>query len=332
MVDRGGISKPSGLTERREEQADVLEIALVNNMPDGAVEDTENQFCRLLSTVTDGIPVHVRFYTLPSVPRTPKLQRYIEERYTSFNSLFSLSVDGAIITGTEPHQPDLTKEPYWPEMVELLNWSEENTNSTILSCLAAHAGVLHSDGIVRTPLPDKQFGVFEYRKASLHPLTTGAREVMRFPHSRWNGVQEEALRLAGYSVLTRSNEAGVDAFIKERKKALFVHFQGHPEYEARTLLKEYRRDVRRYLKGEREKYPSLPHGYFDGDMMDALVKFRAKALVRRAEETMEMFPAETSFAALRNGWQESATQIYRNWLGHLACRKEGRRSTSVSVG
>jgi homoserine O-succinyltransferase/O-acetyltransferase len=328
----GVYQGPSEMTDQREEQTKVLEIALVNNMPDGAVEDTENQFCRLLSSVTDGIPVHVRFYTLPSVSRTPKLHRYIEEHYTSFDSLFSHSVDGAIITGTEPRQPDLKKESYWPEMVDLLNWSEENTNSTILSCLAAHAGILHIDGIVRTPLPDKQFGVFEYQKASGHPLTTGGREVMRFPHSRWNGVQEEALRSAGYSVLTRSNECGVDIFVKERKKALFVHFQGHPEYEARTLLKEYRRDVRRYLKGEREKYPSLPRGYFDGAMVDALVKFRAIALVQRTEETMEMFPGETSFAALRNGWQESATQIYGNWLGYLAGRKRDRRSTSVSVG
>ena len=50
-------------------------------------------------------------------------------------------------------------------------------------------------------------------------------------------------------MLTRSADAGVDTFIKQRKK-LFVFFQGHPEYESDTLLREYRRDMGRYFRGE----------------------------------------------------------------------------------
>jgi homoserine O-succinyltransferase len=51
------------------------------------------------------------------------------------------------------------------------------------------------------------------------------------PHSRWNEIPEEALLACGYRVLTRSEDAGVDAFVKQRN-SLFVFFQGHPEYDA----------------------------------------------------------------------------------------------------
>ena len=45
--------------------------------------------------------------------------------------------------------------------------------------------------------------------------------------------------------------------------SLFLFLQGHPEYEAGTLLREYRRDIARFLRGEREHYPAVPQGYFD---------------------------------------------------------------------
>jgi homoserine O-succinyltransferase len=312
-------------------QGDSLEIALVNNMPDGAVEDTESQFCRLLSAATNGMPVHVRLYTLPHVPRGQRLKQYLSDNYANFDDLFNRRFDGAIITGTEPRQPNLRHEPYWPEMVDLLTWSEENTASTILSCLAAHAGVLHSDGIVRSPLPEKHFGVFEYQKSCEHALTSGAADPIRFPHSRWNDLKEDALKSAGYSVLTSSSESGVDSFVKEKKKSLFVHFQGHPEYGHQTLLKEYRRDVRRYLRQERDTYPSLPRGYFDKKVTVLLDNFRTKAVVERREATMEVFPDGRVFDALQNGWQESANQIYRNWLQYLVFRKTDRPTKSVAM-
>ena len=103
-----------------------------------------------------------------------------------------------IITGTEPRRPNLRDEPYWPRLTEALDWAERNTSSTVLSCLAAHAGVLHSDGIGRHPLSDKQFGVFDFTKTANHLLTGGTGEPVRFPHSRWNEVQADELTACGY--------------------------------------------------------------------------------------------------------------------------------------
>src|SRR5439155_3718197 len=105
----------------------------------------------------------------------------------------------------------------------------------------------------------------------------------RIPHSRWNSVSEEDLVSRGYSVLTRIAGGGVDAFIKD-ENSLFVFFQGHPEYEADTLLREYRRDVSRYLNNEAAAYPSIPLGYFDSNTEDVLTALRDKAMSCRSEE------------------------------------------------
>ncbi len=115
---------------------------------------------------------------------------------------------------------------------------------------------------------------------------------MRFPHSRWNEVREDALSACGYDVLTQSALAGVDLFAKQKRKSLFVHFQGHPEYSSRTLMKEYRRDIKRFLRQERETYPTMPHGYFDAAATKLLTEFQETALARPARRADGVFPGK----------------------------------------
>ena len=106
-------------------------------------------------------------------------------------------------------------------------------------------------------LPTKRFGLFEFVQTGDDPMLDGIRSPMRVPHSRWNDLAESDLRAHGYEVLTRSGEAGVDIFAKQWN-SLFVFLQGHPEYDADTLFREYRRDMTRYLRGERDDLPGLP--------------------------------------------------------------------------
>ncbi len=299
----------------------VTKIALINNMPDAALEDTELQFFELLETAALEIPVHVELYSLPGLPRGDRAAEHLRKFYSSTNELLDRKFDGAIFTGTEPRQADLRNEPYWSSLTNIFEWAERSTTSTILSCLAAHAGVLHSDGITRQPLSDKQFGVFEYERTSNHQLTRGFGDLVRFPHSRWNEVRGEALTSCGYTVLTQSLEAGVDMFVKKKRTSLFVHFQGHPEYGARTLMKEYRRDIRRFLRRERPTYPSMPQGYFSVSAEKLLDDFRKDALTDRREDLMQSFPEEALTATLRNIWQSSATSVYQNWLQYIATNK-----------
>jgi homoserine O-succinyltransferase len=122
-------------------------------------------------------------------------------------------------------------------------------------------------------------------------------------------------------VLTQSTEGGVDSFLKKKKRSLFVHFQGHPEYGAQTLLKEYRRDIKRFLRAERETYPSMPKGYFDLAATRLLTDFRDIVLSDRREELMEGFPEAALVGTLQKTWHSSATTIYRNWLRYVISKK-----------
>jgi homoserine O-succinyltransferase len=290
-------------------------------MPDTALEDTEMQFFELLDFAAADIPVFLNLYSLAGVPRAERGQQHVSSFYRSTCELSSAQFDAVIMTGTEPKQPNLRNEPYWSALTNVLDWAESNTASTVLSCLAAHAGVLYSDGINRHPLSDKQFGVFDFAKTVNHQLSNGTGERIRFPHSRWNEVQADALAACGYVVLTQSGDGGVDSFVKKKKRSLFVHFQGHPEYGAQTLLKEYRRDIKRFLRNERENYPTMPKGYFDAAGAKLLTDFRNVVLSNRREDLMSGFPEAAVVGTLQKTWQSSATIIYRNWLQYVLMKK-----------
>ncbi|PYT87265.1 MAG: homoserine O-succinyltransferase [Acidobacteria bacterium] len=309
-----------------------IQIALINNMPDPALEDTESQFFDLLEKAAGRFPVRVKLYSLPTIPRGGRGKQHLKNFYWDLDDLWGSRFDGVIITGTEPRQANLREEPYWPTMVDVFDWAEKHTASTVFSCLAAHAVVLHRDGISRHPLADKQFGIFDERRERDHLLTSGTSEHMRFPHSRWNELREDALISCGYSVLTKSKEAGVNLFVKMTKKSLFVHFQGHPEYSAGTLAKEYRRDVRRFLRQERQTYPSMPHGYFDATAARALSEFKEWALSRPHEGLMTKFPEA---AVLDNGgenpWRTVAVRIYRNWLQYVVSERTARTACATAA-
>ena len=307
-----------------------VRIALVNNMPDAALEDTEMQFLELLDTASGDMPVRLSLHSLPGVPRGERGKQHLEKHYFDLQDLWHRRIDALIVTGTEPRQPDLRQEPYWQELTEVLDWAEDHTASTVLSCLAAHAGVLHSDGVQRQPLSDKRFGVFESAGLVSHELTRHAARPMRFPHSRWNEVREESLMACGYSILTSSPQAGADLFVKRKKNSLFVHFQGHPEYGSQTLLKEYRRDIKRFLRQERPTYPTMPYGYFDRATERLLVNFQESALAHPREEQMLYFPESLVADSLQNAWGASAVTIYCNWLYYVRSRA-GEKSAFAAI-
>jgi homoserine O-succinyltransferase len=306
----------------RESDSNCLEIGLVNNMPDAALDATERQFRTLLGAAADGIAVRLTLYTLPEVPRTD-FGRHQVSGYASLDELWERPLDGLIVTGTEPLAADLKDEPFWGSLTRVLEWAEQNTHSTVLSCLAAHAGILHIDGIVRRPLGGKRFGVFECERVGDHPLMATAPSRLRMPHSRWNEIPEEALMACGYRVLTRSEDAGVDAFVKQRK-SLFVFFQGHPEYEAVTLLLEHRRDIGRFLRGDTDTYPPMPKGYLDEDTIDVLTALQARALTDRREELLAEFPTALAAGKVTNTWRSTAVSLYHNWLLYICAQKELR--------
>jgi homoserine O-succinyltransferase len=296
-----------------------IHIGLVNNMPDSALEATERQFRTLLCEAAEDIAVHLSLFSIPEVPRSEKARHRISASYSSISALWDSHLDGLIVTGTEPISRNLIDEPFWTSLTQVIEWAEHNTHSSVWSCLAAQAAVLRISGIARRPLGDKLFGVFECEKQSDHVLTAGVQSRFWMPHSRWNDIPEDDLSACGYRVLTRLKMGIVDGFVRQGKN-LLVFFQGHPEYDAASLLLEYRRDIRRFLGRERDLYPGMPHGYFDADATNALTVLRARAETNRCEQAFADFPASIQ-AAVRSTWRPDAVRFYRNWLRYLSEQK-----------
>lgn len=313
-----------------ERSSRMLTIGLINNMPDSALEATERQFISLLDSASDGVSICLRFYALPGVPRGEQAAAHIAKSYADIEEMWERQLDGLIVTGREPLTPNLADEPYWEGFTRVLEWAREHTASTIWSCLAAHAAVLHMDGIGRIRSKQKQCGVYDCARAMDHVLTAGAPSRFRLPHSRWNGLAEQDLRDCGYRILTQAPEAGVDSFVKQ-EKSLFVFFQGHPEYEANTLLLEYRRDIGRYFRREAAAYPSIPRGYFDADTELALAELGQEARLFPREELIREVSAVLEKAPVDNSWQSTASCVYRNWISYLSAQKKHRlQAGSVS--
>ena len=302
-------SRPVGSGERHH-----LVIGLVNNMPDGALDSTERQFRGLLHAASDNLSMSLRYFSLPGLPRGPQGQDYVSQRYENISELWSRPLDGLIVTGTEPRATLLEDEPYWPALRDLVDQVNDHAITTIWSCLAAHAAVFHMDGIRRRPLREKLSGVFECRKTIDHEIVAHAPSRWCVPHSRENELPEEELTSKGYRVVSMSPEVGADMFIQEGK-ALSIFLQGHLEYDPDALFREYRRDVRRFLAGERGNYPAMPCGYFDADTAAALAAFQEQAIRRRGTEALLQFPERSGNLAW--AWRDPAVRVYTNWLSYI---------------
>jgi len=294
-----------------------LTIGLVNNMPDSALKATERQFARLLSGAAGRARINFHCFSLPSVSRSAAARAHIDREYTDISDLGQLRIDGLIVTGAEPNGCTLPQETLWRELTDIIDWAKTNTRSTIWSCLAAHAAVLHLDGIERHRLPAKCSGIQLCTKLSEDWLMRGLRGWLKVPHSRLNEVRESELIARGYQVLSRSDAAGVDIFAKQFQSR-FIFFQGHPEYDALSLQREYMRDLARYLAGERDDYPAIPANYFDAASEAQLKAFEVRAKTRRDPTLAAELPGLTLRGDIAAG--VAAHVILRNWLAFLGRR------------
>lgn len=292
-----------------------LNIGLINNMPDPALKATERQFMKLLQAASGPRRIRFHCFSLPSVKRSPEARWHVESEYSDIADLKRQKFDGLIVTGAEPVTPRLDQEPYWRDLTDIIDWAKSNTRSTIWSCLAAHAAVLHLDGIERQRLPIKCSGVFDCQPVTADPLTRAAPAPLKVSHSRLNEVTENDLAKHGYEVLTRSAQAGVDIFVRQYASR-FVFFQGHPEYDALSLQREYLRDIGRFLARERETYPAVPVSYFDAATEEKLARFEKRAKHQCHPALASELPALDLRSDIAAG--SAAAAIFKNWLGFLA--------------
>jgi homoserine O-succinyltransferase len=98
----------------------------------------------------------------------------------------------------------------------------------------------------------------------------------------------------------------------------YVFLQGHPEYFADTLLREYRRDVRRFLSGAAEVYPTVPQDYLSSSSVEAAIRFSVHAKRNRLSQTAAAFPEMELDPGLGHAWEESANVFATNWMSRVA--------------
>ncbi len=104
---------------------------------------------------------------------------------------------------------------------------------------------------------------------------------------------------------------------REQGESSFVLCQGHPEYGTLSLLREYRRDVRRALFGRGAvPYPHLPDRYLSQDAAERLNDFAARAQRPWADprELWASFPYDEVAQTVENTWAPASALLYRNWL------------------
>ena len=300
-----------------------IELGILNKMPDAALERTERQFFALLGAAAQNLLVRVRFFSLSTMPRDSSGREHLRRHaYTPAAEIPDWNLDALIVTGTEPRAAELRLEPYWSELAEIFDWVAGEGPSTIFSCLAAHAAALHYDGIERRSLEEKCFGVFDHVVSRNDALTQNLSSPFKIAHSRWNELAESDLAQCGYRILTRSEEAGVELFVKRGRTDL-LFCQGHPEYDASGLAREYRRDVKRWLACETETWPLLPKNYFSPAETLALDQFRIRAAFARSETLMAEFPSLGRKPDSR--WNVPGAAIFGAWLKSIVEKKRTER-------
>ncbi len=293
-----------------------LHIGLLNMMPDAALHVTEQQYMRLVGSCNQIVQFYMHPFTVPGLARGAEVQAYIDRYYDTFEQLQGEGLDALIVTGANVTNPALHFEPFWEPLQEVLAWASEHVASVLCSCLATHALLQLKHGIERRRLPRKQWGVFSHRvRDRAHPLLRDVNTRFDMPHSRWNEVTAEQLEQAGLHILIDSEEAGVQMAVSP-DHFRFVYFQGHPEYFRNSLLKEYKREVLRYINGEIEEPPPQPENYFSAEAahIDKLFLMEAMA-ARRAGKPIPPFPEWQLEPHLDNTWGDTGKALFNNWLG-----------------
>lgn len=274
------------MTDKRALSQDIrpLKIAILNLMPTKII--TETQLMRLLSNS----PLQLEITLVITSTYTPKNTpaEHLSSFYKDFNEIRNEKFDGLIITGAPLEDKDFQDVSYWKEFCAILDWAKKNVYSCFYICWGALAGLYYHYGIPKVAFKEKLSGVFE-QKTLLpnHPLLRGFNEVFLAPHSRFSGIDKEALKKCpDVDILCESEKAGVCIAASHDMRHIFV--TGHPEYDVDTLANEYFRDIAKGMD------IAVPENYF---------------------------PQDDPKNPPSNRWKAHANLLYANWLNYFVYQR-----------
>ena len=306
------------LDQSRAAQQDIreLHVGIMNLMPDAALQATERQFMRMVGSCNRIAQFKIHLFSATGIPRGEAAAKHIQTYYEPFEKIKSSGLDALILTGANPVQVDMTQEPFWDEMLEVVDWAKSHVSSVLCSCLASHALVKQFYGIERYKLPQKRWGVYSHRiTRESHPLTANINTRFDAPHSHVYEVNADQLRGKNLRVLALSEQADFHLATSE-DGFRFIFFQGHPEYDVVSLFKEYKREVTRFVQGVIADYPPFPEHTFSAVAATMLNEFRQSVESSGIDSrSMGNFPEEQVLPLLDNTWSDTGKAVVNNWLG-----------------
>jgi homoserine O-succinyltransferase/O-acetyltransferase len=256
-----------------------LKVAILNLMPTKIA--TETQLLRLLSN--SALQVEVTLLHTATHDSKNTDAEHLLRHYVTFKDVEKDKFDGLIITGAPVEQMPFEEVEYWDELKDVMDWAEENVESTFHICWGAQAALYHRYGVPKYDLPRKMFGVFEHRVlARTENVMRGFDDIFLAPHSRHTEIRRaDVEQIADLNILAESEEAGLYILGTRDGRHLFI--TGHSEYDPFTLKAEYDRDVNKGLPIH------VPKNYYPNDD-----------------------PKQTPTVR----WRGHANLLYSNWLNY----------------
>lgn len=297
-----------------------LNIGLINMMPDAALKPTEQQFLRLLAGCN--IPIKLYLFSIEGLKRSKLGQQHIEDHYSNFKHLERLQqrqeLHALIISGSNVPLGAMSDSPFWSGLTQVFNLLCKHYIPTLFTCLATHAALEFFYKQKRQPLPEKCWGIFQHYLASEHTLLNQVDKTVYVPHSRFNTITLEQFEAANITPLIKSDEVGVHLAVCNSYP--FTFFQGHPEYDAISLLKEYKREIILFYQGQRSNYPIIPANYLQANATKLLIKFKASFIHQiksKQEQILAQFPEENITSQIKNSWFHSGSTVINNWVNQI---------------
>lgn len=291
-----------------------LNIGLLNLMPDAVLAATERQWMRLCASCDDVVS-YVYPFAVDAPDRSDSAQAHIARCYDTLSTVKQRGLDLLIVTGANPTSSDITQETFWQPLVDIVTWARQRGCLVVCSCLATHAVVKAFYGIDRVRLPHKCWGVYPHALLEpYHPFVQDVATSWHAPHSHTYSVTRQQLEDVGVCVLVDGVDAGVYVAVSQNPLE-FLFLQGHPEYDANSLLKEFKREVQRFRDDAIPRFPRVPEHCFGDDAIETIAQFRS-AIVRAKATGSRLpdFPEAQLEADLQHVWRATGHRLFGNVL------------------
>lgn len=255
-----------------------LEFGLLNLMPNK--ERTETQFARLIGATP--LQINLSLVRITEHQSKHTSEDYLNTFYQTWEEVKERKFDGFIVTGAPVANLPFEEVRYWPEMLEIMEWTRTNVHHTMFICWGAQAALHHFHGARRYRMEQKAFGVYRHQIINPRsPFLRGMSDNPMIPVSRYNDIDRTSLG-ENLEILIDNPEIGLSMLGDRNERA--VYFLNHLEYDNRSLADEYERDVNAGLD---------------------------------TAPPVNLYPGGDTSAVPENRWRSHAHLLFQNWINEI---------------